>query len=218
MSEERERYQHESYGQIQFSRINGRGLNFYGSELKQDNYISLTISKSEVDKDLSKEWYYDKEEIIKVRMTTAQFSELITSLNYGSGACCTIERLNNKPVEELPNVESRKEFVHRKFKERMKMFANKIRANKDRAKEIVKKKTLSKQDIHDLSHELEWLTQEVESNIPYFAECFQETMDEVVYEAKAEVENALLHKISVLGLNELHKQNKLLTNKTNNNE
>jgi len=35
-------------------------------------------------------------------------------------------------------------------------------------------------------------------------------MDTVVYEAKTEVENAIQHKINVLGLSELHKQQKLL--------
>ena len=39
-------------------------------------------------------------------------------------------------------------------------------------------------------------------------------MDEVVFEAKTEVENAIQHKIAVLGLNALHEQNNLLTDKT----
>lgn len=36
-------------------------------------------------------------------------------------------------------------------------------------------------------------------------------MDEVVLEAKTEVENAIQHKINVLGLDALHEQNKLLS-------
>ena len=92
----------------------------------------------------------------------------------------------------------------------MKEFANQIKENQNKAKEIVRKKTLSKSDIHELTWYLEWLTQEISSNIPFFAKCFQETMDTVVYEAKTEVENAIQHKINVLGLSELHKQQKLL--------
>ena len=64
--------------------------------------------------------------------------------------------------------------------------------------------------MHELQMHLEWLTGEVESNIPFFAKCFQETMDKVVFEAKTEVENAIQHKINVIGLNALHEQNKLL--------
>lgn len=211
---ERERIKHESFGQISFSRTNGSNR-FYGSELHQDHYIQMTLQESEVDRDLSNEWYFASGKILaKIRMSSGQFAELITSLNQGSGTPCTVEIIDGKRKEPLPNQESRKEFVHRKFEDRMKMFADSIRERQVSAKELVKKKTLSKQDIHDLTHHLEWLTSEVERNIPFFAKCFQETMDEVVFEAKTEVENAIHHKISVLGLNALHEQNNLLTQKS----
>jgi hypothetical protein len=209
---ERERHSHPSFGQIQFSRCNGNNTKFYGSELPQDHYISMELHGSEIERELSKDWYLAKEQIVRIRLSSSQFAEMLTSMNQGGGVCCTIEHIKGVRIEDLPEQESRKEFVHRKFEDRMKMFANSIRENQKKAKEIVKKKTLSKQDIHDLTHQLEWLTQEVESNIPFFAKCFQETMDEVVYEAKSEVENAIQHKINVLGLSALHEQNKLIEN------
>ena len=208
---EQERYTHPSFGQIHFSRSNGTH-NFYGSELQQDHYITMYVKKSELNRDLSSEHYYAYDpSLIEIRMTSSQFAEMITSMNSGTGVPCTIEMVNGKTVEKFPNPESRKEFVHRKFNERMKEFGDKIRENKNKAKEIVKKKTLSKDDVMNLTHQLEWLTTEIESNIPFFMECFQETMDEVVVEAKAEVENAIQHKITTLGMEELHKQNKLLS-------
>jgi hypothetical protein len=208
----RETIKHPSFGQISFSRTNSNGTNFYGSELSQDHYITLEINNSEIERELTQDRYYPiNTSLIRVRMSSSQFAELLTSMNYSSGVPCTIERLHGGKVDELPEQESRKEFVHRKFEDRMTMFANKIRENQLKAKELVKKKTLSKQDIHDLTHQLEWLTQEVENNIPFFAKCFQETMDEVVNEAKMEVENAIQHKITTLGLNVLHEQNKLLS-------
>jgi hypothetical protein len=211
--EQDERISHESFGQILFSRVNGHA-DFYGSELTQHNYIQMELHNSEVNRTLSKEWYFAKGiPLVKLRMSAGQFAEMITNMNCGSGVPCTIEYLDGRKLEALPKNESRKEFVHRKFKERMKLFGDTIRENQKKAKEIVKKKTLSKQDIHDLTHQLEWLTIEVENNIPFFAECFQETMDEVVLEAKTEVENAIQHKINVLGLEKLHEQNKLIENK-----
>ena len=212
---EKESHKHESFGQISFSRIQcSRPVKFYGSELDQNNYIQMTLQESEIDRSLSRDWYHTCGKILaQVRMSSAQFAEMITSLNNGSGVPCTVEMINGKPIESLPTQESRKEFVHRKFEDRMKEFASSIREKQNKAKEIVKKKTLSKQDIYDLTHHLEWLTTEVENNIPFFSKCFQENMDEVVFEAKTEVENAIQHKISTLGLAELHKQqNNLLTN------
>lgn len=207
--EEKERISHESFGQIYFGRTLGHAK-FYGSELEQDHYITMEVRESEVERDLSKEWYYNRKQILKLRMTSGQFSELITSLNNGSGVPCTLEYILDKKIAPLPEVESRKELVHRKFKDRMKIFADKLIKNQIQAKEIVKKKTLSKENIQDLTNHLNWLTTEIKSNIPFFMECFQETMDEVVFEAKTEVENAIQHKINVLGLKNLHEQNKLL--------
>ncbi len=210
-SNEKERYNHPSFGQISFSRIQSNGQYFYGSELPQDHYIDMTVTKSEIERSLTQDWYFGKEiPLIKVRMTSNQFSELITSMNRGSGIPCTIEMVNQKKVEDYPNPESRKEFVHRKFEDRMKEFAVTLKAKQNRVKQLTAKKTLSKADQQELNFTVEWLTQEVASNIPFFAKCFQETMDEVVLEAKSEVENAIQHKINTLGLAALHEQNKLL--------
>lgn len=216
MKREEERHIHPAYGQIQFSRVSGTNTAFYGSELPQDNYITMELYNSEIVRELTQDRYYPiNSPIIKIRMSSNQFSEMITSMNQGGGIPCTIERINGQKVAELPIVESRKEFVHRKFEDRMKMFADTIRKQQQEAKELVKKKSLSKEDMRQLQMHLDWLTGEVERNIPFFAKCFQETMDEVVLEAKTEVENAIQHKIQVLGLTELHKQNQLLTENSN---
>jgi len=207
---DRERVRHPSFAQISFSRVSGNA-NFYGSELEQQYYVSMEIHESSVERDLSKDWYYNDRLITRLRMSAGQFSELITNMNHGSGIPCTLEFSDGKRIEQLPMHESRKEFVHRKFDDRMEEFAKTIREKRDKAKEIVKKKTLTKDDVHDLSMHLDWLTQEISSNIPFFAKCFQETVDEVVFEAKLEVENAIQHKISMLGLTELHRQNDLLS-------
>jgi hypothetical protein len=213
-SKEKETYKHPSFGQIKFSRCNGGNQGFYGSELPQDHYITMEVKNSEIQRDLRRDWHFAYSlPLIEIRMTASQFSEMLTSLNHGSGVPCTIEMVNMKPIEKYPQPESRKEFVHRKFKDRMTEFAKTLKIKQNRVKELTAKKTLSKADQEELNRTVEWLTTEVASNIPFFAECFQETMDEIVVDAKAEVENAIQHKITTLGLTELHKQNGLLGDK-----
>lgn len=203
MKDETEVMRHESFGQIRFARVNGRST-FYGSELEQDHFIEMTVRQSEVRRELTRDWYFDYgKTLVQIKMTAGQFSELITSLNNGCGIPCTVQVLDGKPLQPMPVQESRKEVIHRQFKDRMKMFADEIRSKKDTAKEIVKKKTLSKADIQNLSFLLDWLTTEIEGNIPFFAECFQETMDTMVFEAKTEVENHIQHKINTLGIEAL---------------
>jgi hypothetical protein len=215
-SNEEERLTHPSYGQISFSRVTCNPAQpFYGSELPQDHYITMKVHNSEINRTLTKDWHFAKSiPLIQIRMSSNQFAEMLTSLNVGSGVPCTIEMINKVPVEEYPAYESRKEFVHRKFEDRMKEFAETLKEKQLRVKELTAKKTLSKENQRELNFLVEWLTQEVASNIPFFAKCFQETMDVVVNEAKSEIENAIQHKVTMLGLEELHKQNALLNNKT----
>jgi len=202
--EKEERYTDKSFGQISISRGQCSGKqHFYGSDLPQYNYITLQISQSEIIRGLSNDHHYSGHTpLIKVRMTANQFSEMITSLNIREGTCCTIEEVNSERIP-FSHQESRKEFMHRKFEERMKEFAGTIREKQQAAKVLVKKKNLSKDDVHNLSHLLDWLTTEVEKNIPYFATCFQENMDEMVLEAKTEIESAIQNKIMKAGLSSL---------------
>ena len=209
---EKESHSHPSFGQISFSRIQGHEK-FYGSELPQDHYIEMNVHHSKIERNLNQDWFYNVGlPAITIRMTSGQFSEMITSLNRGTGTPCTIEMVDGRRIEKLPEFESRKEVHHKEFEKEMEQFAQRISKTQRSAKELVKKKTLSKDDIRQLEIQLDYMVMEIVSNIPFFAKQFQEMMDKVVFEAKTEVENAIQHKINVLGLNALHEQNKLLSN------
>lgn len=207
---EREEHKHPSFGQLSFSRIQSRGTRFYGSELKQDNYIEMTLKSSEIIRDLTSDKYYEgTKSLVKVRLSMLQFSEMITSMNH-AGVPCTIEQLPSGPVEELPFEENRKEFVHRKFSDRMNEFTKTLKERQQKAEKLIAKDKLSKEDKKELNWYFGSVMQEVTSNLPFFTQQFQETMDEIIVEAKTEIEGAIQHKINILGLEELHKQQKLL--------
>lgn len=210
MDDSSERNTHESFAQIRFSRVSG-SANFYGSELDHQHYISMEIHQSEVDRTLSQDWHHNKGPmIVRLRMTAGQFSEMITSMNYGSGVCCTLEYLNGKKIEAMPVQESRKSFVHRKFADRLSGLVTKVEGYKTSILGYLEKKTMSKTDKIETEKVLGFITSEIKSNIPFFAKCFQETVDEMEYEAKLEIENAIQHKVTNLGLQALHQENKLL--------
>lgn len=201
---EREEITHKSFGQISFSRTHSNGTRFYGSELSQNNYISFEISNSTKIKELGFERYSPSgtPTIIRGRMTAGQFAEMITSMNC-EGIPCTLEYINGYKVENLPEEENYKEFNIRKFEERMINFSNKFEEVRKNTALLVKKPKLSKEDKRVLLHNLEWIHTEIARNIPYFAKEFQDQTDKVVLEAKTEIENAMLHKVTQLGLQAL---------------
>jgi hypothetical protein len=201
MKREEEKIKHESFGQLSFSRITTSGnIGFYGSELKKGDFIQMELSESEIDRTLSTDWFHASKRLVKVRMTANQFSQLITSLNNGSGIPCTIEQVGDKFYEDFPVIENRKEFTSRMFRERMLQFSKTLSAKRKRANELIAKKNLSKNDQEELNNLLNWIMTETTNNIPYFSDCFQDNIDKVVLEAKIEIEAAVDSKIYSAGL------------------
>lgn len=194
--------EHESFGRISISRIScsGGGIGFFGSELKQNNYISLEIRPGSVERNLSRDWFSDNgSPLIKVRMSTLQFSELITNLN-GSGSNCTVEHVAGKNMAPLLEISDRKTLIQEEFSEKMELFNKKILEEKNKISEIIKKKNLKNSDIQDIQNYLNYISIEITKNIPYFAKTFQENTEVVVSEAKMEIENYYDNKIKSFGL------------------
>lgn len=99
---------HESYGQVSFNRISCTPpLDLYGSNLKHGNIISLSIRRSTKNRNLNRDTYYGGEEIVEVKLSSAQFAELLTSLNVGSGVPCTISHIFYNPMAECPETSQR---------------------------------------------------------------------------------------------------------------
>lgn len=210
MRNEEQRIKHESFGQISFSRVTTSGnIGFYGSELKKGDYIQMELHESEIDRTLSTDYFHSNKRLVRVRMSANQFSQLITSLNRGDGVPCTIEQVGEKFYEQLPAIENRKQFTSRMFRERMVEFQKTLSEKQQRAKNLVAKKNLTKSDQEELTKLLDWITTETTSNIPYFNDCFQESMDKVVVEAKMEIEAAVDSKIYSAGLGVLKQDSNL---------
>lgn len=201
---------HPSYGVMSFSRIQGGGNPFYGSELTPDNYIQMTIHTSEQESSLTGDNYYEGKRLVQVRMTANQYAEMITSMN-STGIPVTIEILPEGRVETLTTQPNKLKFIQSEFKQRMTEYGERVNEYGKRITTITSKKVLSKADAKEIDSSMRMMTQEINSNIPFFLECFQEMMDKVVVEAKTTIEAAISQKIQAVGLQELHRQNKLLT-------
>lgn len=206
MRKEEEILRHPSFATIQFSRISGNSGYLFGSQVQSNNYIQLEIRQAEKISDLCDERCFAHDTICRVKMSPAQFSELITTLNFNSGTACTLEMIAGQDIPQInPNeVESRKSFVNRKMKERMQEFADRLTETQEKAKKLVAKKTLSKDDQHQLLSAIDFMRTELVNNIPFFAKCFQETMDEIIVDAKAEIDNTIQRVISQAGIKALN--------------
>lgn len=209
---ERQDYNHPSFGMLSISRIHGQSGYLFGTEIQADNFIELTLSNASLERDLTQDWFHQGKTLFRVKMSPNQFAELMTNLNTSPGVPVTIEEVCGERIEQCSDMESKKDYTHRMFRQRMANWIADINKRSKEAERIINKKTLTKDDQRELKLFYDSIISEVKSNIPFFAKCFQEVMDKVVLDAKTEIDNTLMHAvvsagIKVLGLKEYEKGN-----------
>jgi hypothetical protein len=202
------RNNHPSFGVAHISRVScGGNVNLFGSSILHSHFIEMRISRAEeIRSDITGDHYYEKEEIVRVIMSASQFAEMITTMNYGSGVPVTIERVNGEGMPKCPSVSKRMQHSQ-EFKQRMKEFSAGMKSGQAELLNLLKKDKLSKDDKHKMKMTFEHLTTEIENNIPFFEERFEEQMDKTITEGKAEMEGFISHAIHTAGLTALANSN-----------
>ena len=187
MSNKEETFAHESYGMIGLSRCRGN-VRLYGSSISNHgNFVTMRISHGERVHYLSKDWYRSTKRIAEIYLSSAQFAEMITSMNMGEGIPCTINWLNGS-VEEPPDVEIETEKVHADFNRDLKDLVKNLKDSQKEIKDILGQKSIKVADRKTIEAALAKIVQDVEANIPFVLSQFQEAAEKVVSHAKAEIE------------------------------
>ena len=203
MNKEEKEFKHPSFGMLGFSKVNGNSGYLFGTNVQPDNYIEMRLYTGRMKRDDIEDNFYPDDNILTVKMSPVQFSELITSMNYARGVPCTITSFNGKKVEQAKNIENRKTFSARSFNDKMSKFAASINKNMTTAEKLIAKKNLSKKDQEELRMMLYRIQTELTSNIPFFRQMFQEEMDKIVVDAKAEIDAAMQHAVTKAGIKAL---------------
>ena len=94
-------YDHPAWGQIIVSKVQGR-TELYGSDFEHQNFVSISIHKSQLRRDLSHDWHFSKNELIEVWLSEAQRAHMVSSFGVGEGTCCTISHLDGKVMPRFP--------------------------------------------------------------------------------------------------------------------
>jgi len=197
------REKHESYGVVRFSRCSGQPR-LFKSDIQGGNFITLEISSAIVDHHLSRDWVHEDKKLIEVYLSPSQFSELLTTMNYGSGVPCTIRYLNGRATDTIPNRDSEEKIISDNFKSKMSELSKKMKSDVTDIENLLNSgKTLNKKDKEDLLWKYKKIVQEVESNMPFVLDQFQESVEKTVIQAKAEIEAQINNVIHRTGLDSL---------------
>ena len=204
-----ERKTHESYGMINVSKFNANNAQFFGSDLFHNGGMSITISRADKTRKYSNEWYYAHTDIIRIRLTSSQFIDAITSGMNTQGVPCTIERLNGESVPQIDHVEDKKHQFSTEMKETQLEFINKI----NKITELLDG-NLGKKKVEEIKLSLRVLKDHISSNTNFVMDQFDEAMEKTVTEAKQSVSNYIDNKIHAYGLEGLRNELNVSLEKT----
>jgi len=200
---------HESFAMLGFTRVTSNvGVVMHGSDIKHNSFIRMDLKHSSMRRGLNHNWYHADDIIASVEMSNNQFAELITSMNMGDGIPVTLKR--TEMDGQLPNPEYTNvvEQHQREFEEKTKTISKDGSELLEKMKAVFSKSgTIKKADKEEMMKDLEMVIQNISGNLPYVEDCFRETMDKVVTDAKGTIEAYYTHRIIETGIKALDDAN-----------
>lgn len=191
-------YNHPAYAQISASHVSGSAY-LYGSDFKHNNYVTIRIKRSELNRSLSNDWPFAREELIEVAVSESQWASFVSSMNRGEGVQCTLQRYQGKMVPQIPRIEGSLQ----KFRTEGAEAADEaVRAIQEMSQEIRDSKLSQKQKDHWLSR-LSFIEGRTTGNLRFVATQFGEHMENVVQKAKTEISAFAHNMIMRTGLSKL---------------
>lgn len=192
-----EKTSHPAYGMLQFSRRTGGATHLFGSSIEHKDTIAMTLRHGEITRGLNSDWFYGDKIIVEVEMSYSQFAEAITSMNMGSGVPVTIRRTERDGKIPECDFVNKKEQFQNELKERL---DNATEISRNLINEVQKlfneKKSLTKADRNEIIGKLNTIYAQVNGNVEFTYEMFNEQIDKTVMEAKGEIESFYQNKIN----------------------
>jgi len=188
-----------------FTRVSGGSGRFFGSAVRDSGtHIRLTISRGCVEHDLGRDWYCGKDELIEVSLSPAQFVELLTTMNVGSGVPCTIGFIQGEgQIDDPPDTGTESEKCRDYFKEKMEQTAAGLRDLHNRVAELAEKLKLKRGEQKEMLAAVDNLVQEVESNMPFYYNQFDNAVGKREAQARANIDAATTLVLQRLGFQKL---------------
>ena len=208
---------HPSFGMITASRYSTTGQTLFGSAIKHHSGVTISISRASVRRNLSNDWYHGEERLIEVNLSENQFAQLITHMNQAPGTPCTIADLNITELNRIAAGEGYKRIpqqsenparqkIEDEFKDAMKELGAQVEKLILQAKALKDKPSVSKSDRQVFISTAESVKSKIDSAVPYIQGQFNEAVEDVLIDAKADIEGFVSQLVRQMGLEAMQKR------------
>ncbi len=196
---------HPAFGMLAISRVSGsHGSKLFGSDIEPSSTIQIEVTQGMEHWHLHQKWFHGgRKLLVSLEMSAIQFAEAITTLNHGSGVPCTIRFADGKEVPGFHDDDN----LHQQIKEDLRDDTKEISAGlKTLETELVSalaESGMSKVRQKRIMDVITRVRMNLDSNMPFVLEQYQEALDKTRAAAKADVDAFLLHVLNKLGVQSL---------------
>jgi hypothetical protein len=186
-------------------------MNLFGSDLSHQHYISITVSKASVSRDLHRDWTFPKGDLIEFSMSEAQWARFVAGANQSFASEVTLERYveggTYTMTPEIANkTENRKDQFDREFREKLQKKLEGLQGSIAELKELSEGKSISKVRLKEILQSLRVQVGNLPSDLNFAVSQFQEVTERTVEEAKVEIEAYVSAAVQRAGLDHLTAQ------------
>ena len=198
-----EHLSHPSYGQVTISRCTSNvGHVLYGSLLRHDAFLSFRLHRSEIYRENGIERHFPREIMAEFLMSEAQFAQMITTLNIGSGVPVTISHFDNKRIDAPPARNERVE-VDKDLKKASQDAVTSAEKVLTEMGQMISSGKINKTTLKRLQNELENAIRQMASSASFLKGVFDESIEKAVTAAKADFDNYVRLQLQQAGLQQL---------------
>lgn len=200
---------HESFGLVNVSRVQGYSK-LWGSSVRHHYYFRLQVlrAKRVVTGTMEHFWDDGRVPIVEISLSAAQFVEMITSQNIGSGVPCTISYVEGVPMDEVPEgAGSDLKLMVEMFEDRMVETVDAVRKSDDELAGLLDKKSFTiadKQKIREAVHAARRL---IDENAPFILKTFGEHAEKMLARSKMEIDAFIQLAINRAGIKAIKDNN-----------
>lgn len=196
---ETETSRHPAFAQVSIHHTQGSAC-LYGSDFEHQSFVTLTIKRSQLNRDLNRDWHFERETMIEVALSEAQFATMISAPNR-SGVPCTLLQKDMDMIPGLPRRDSMK-LYDAELAQKMKDVVKGLEAHRAAIKAAGAK--LPKKVQAEMLAPIEDAIREIASNVPFVMRSFDEHMETSIEKAKVEVNAYVTHAVMRAGVDALN--------------
>lgn len=187
---------HPAFAQISAYRSHGSDQILYGTDFGHSSIVTIRVNASEMFRNLSRDWHHESgDSYIEVELSEAQWAGFVSRLNQGSGVPCTLRRFNGEQLPGIAVAPSKKDQFKDEMKQTLKDAMDQINDLRKLIQAVPGKGT---KEV--LLSKLGQIQSNVCANLVFVADQFGEHVENVLEEAKTEIEAYVTNVIQRAGM------------------